>query len=540
MPSSSKSNQYAVALILRRARQRAPNLRFSDRLLRRSTSATTVGRPTAIAYLSCPRLLDYDLATHRLEVELIRLPFSFLVVAGSAINQHMSIPRLTQRAIQDPSPNRRQFLRTAAVATGGIALVGPSSFHLARAGEPGPNSRLRLGVIGCGGQGGGDLDAFLRNPEVDCVIIADVDDARAAKGAEIVAKHRKAKPETVRDFRRVLERKDVDIVLVATPDHWHALPTVMACQAGKDVYVEKPLASTIDEGRAIVTAAHKHQRIVQMGSQWKSCQHIIDAAEFVKSGRLGKVSMVRAWAWLDWQPEIGRPADSAPPSGVDYDLWLGPAPKRPFNQNRFHYNFRWFWDYAGGLMTDWGVHLINMAMMGVPVVSPKTVCASGGTYVQTDMRDTPDSQIALYEFPDFMLQWEHKSGVGLGLNGRSWGVSWSGTEGTVLMNDEGWQLLVERRKANLEPFKRPSTGNAHPAHVRNFLDCVRSRQRPVLDAELGHHVSTLAHLGNIAFRSGTKLVWDAQKERVTNSSEADSLVGVEYRKPWKLPYSQRA
>lgn len=446
-----------------------------------------------------------------------------------------------QSAIQPSSGSltRRHFVRTSALAAGAAAFVGPS-IRVVRAGEPGPNAKVRLGVIGCGGMGSGDLDLFLRNPEVECVMIADVDDARQAKGAEICAKQGRAKPETVRDFRRVLDRRDVDIVLVATPDHWHALPTVMACQAGKDVYVEKPLASTIDEGRAIVTAAQKHQRIVQMGSQWKSCQHMIDASDFVRSGKLGKVSMVRAWAWLDWQPDIGRPADGAPPPGVDYDLWLGPAPKRPFNKNRFHYNFRWFWDYAGGLMTDWGVHLINMAMMGMPVVAPKTVCASGGTFVQTDMRETPDSQIALYEFPDFLLQWEHKSGVGAGLNSRSWGVSWSGTEGTILMNDEGWQLVAERRKATLEPMKKPGSGNGHPAHVRNFLDCVKSRKPTVLHPELAHHVSAIAHLGNIAFRSGSKLVWDAEREKVTNNPAADKLVGVKYRSPWKLPYARRA
>lgn len=434
--------------------------------------------------------------------------------------------------------SRRDFVRTSALA--GAAAFAAPYIHVARANEPGANSKIRVGLIGCGGMGRGDLECFFRNAEVDCAVIADIDEGHMAKGVEICAKHNRPKPDTVTDFRRVLDRKDVEAVIIATPDHWHALPTVLACQAGKDVYVEKPLATTIDEGRAMLTAAQKHNRVVQMGSQWKSAKHIIEAADFVKSGKLGKVSMVRAWAWLDWQPEIGRPSDSTPPPGVDYDLWLGPAPKRAFNKNRFHYNFRWFWDYAGGLMTDWGVHLINMALMGVPVVAPKTVCSSGGTYVQNDMRETPDSQIALYEFPDFLLQWEHKSGVGVGLNSRSWGVSWSGTEGTIILNDEGWQLLVERRKASLDAQKHKSSGDPRPAHVRNFLDCMKSRQAPVLNLELGHHVSTVAHLGNIAFRSGRKIEWDAKNEKIANDKEADKLVGVKYRKPWKLPYSSRA
>lgn len=441
-----------------------------------------------------------------------------------------------------PKPiSRRAFLGKSALALSLTPALGATFIpRPGRAASVGANDKIRVGLIGAGGMGCGDLDCFFGFPEVECAVICDVDDAHLANGVKACTRRERKAPDTVKDFRRVLDRKDVDAVIVATPDHWHALPTVMACQAGKDVYVEKPLATTIDEGRAMLTAAQKHNRVVQMGSQWKSCQHIIEAAEFVKSGKLGKVSMVRGWAWLDWQPEIGRPPDGDPPAGVDYDLWLGPAPKRPFNPNRFHYNFRWFWDYAGGLMTDWGVHLINMMLMGMDSRPPKTVCSSGGTYVQNDMRDTPDSQIALYEFPDYLLVWEHKSGMGTGLNGRSWGVSWSGTEGTILLNDAGWELIIEKRKANLDPEKHPSSGDPRPAHVRNFLDCVKSRKPPVLNLELAHHVSTVAHLGNIAFRSGRKITWDAVNERIVGDRDADKLVGVKYRKPWTLPYSKRA
>jgi predicted dehydrogenase len=445
---------------------------------------------------------------------------------------------------RNPQYSRRAFLGKSALATAVVPLAfsgvtGPF-IRSARAGEPGANDKVRVGLIGAGGMGCGDLECFLKNPEVECAVVCDVDDAHLKNSLAVCEKRERKMPDTVKDFRRVLDRKDVDVVIIATPDHWHALPSVLACQAGKDVYVEKPLATTIDEGRAMLTAAQRHNRIVQMGSQWKSCQHIIEAAEFVKSGKLGKVSMVRAWAWLDWQPEMGQLADCAPPPGVDYDLWLGPAPKRPFNPNRFHYNFRWFWNYAGGLMTDWGVHLINMALMGMNQDPPRAVCAAGGTFVQRDMRETPDSQIATYEFSDYVLQWEHKSGVGVGLNGRSWGVSWSGTEGTILLNDAGWELLIEKRKASLEPEKHKSSGDPRPPHVRNFLDCVKSRQQPVLNLELAHHVSTVAHLGNIAFRSGHKLVWDAVNERIPNHADADQLVGVTYRKPWQLPYAKRA
>ncbi len=436
------------------------------------------------------------------------------------------------------SVTRREFMRKAALTAGAVALTGPF-IRSTRAGEPGPNDKIRLGLIGCGGQGCRDLQFFLDNPEVDCPVVCDVDAGHLADGVKICTGEGRPQPATEKDFRRVLERKDIDAVIVATPDHWHALPTVMACQAGKDVYVEKPLAKTIAEGRAMVTAARRHNRIVQMGSQWRSCNHIIEAAEFVKSGKLGKISLVRAWAWLE-QPTMGRPADATPPAGLDYDLWLGPAPKRPYNPNRCHYTFRWFWDYAGGLMTDWGVHLINMALMGMGPEAPLNVCSSGGIFVQDDMREAPDSQLAVYEFPSYLLVWEHKSGMGVGLNGRSWGVSWSGTDGTIFLNSDGYEVVSEKRQANLEPRKVKPSGAPHPQHVRNFLDCLKSRAKPVLDVEIGHHVSSVAHLGNLAYRTGHKLTWDPMKEKITNHREADKLVGETYRKPWKLPYAERA
>jgi len=440
--------------------------------------------------------------------------------------------------------SRRKFLGKSALAAS-LAPLAVTSLtspfvRSVRAAEPGPNDKVRLGLIGCGGMGQGDLECFFLNPEIDCVVVCDVDDARMAKGVEICSQKRGKKPETVKDFRRVLDRKDVDVVLIATPDHWHALPTVLACQAGKDVYVEKPLAKTIAEGRAMLEAAQRHQRVVQMGSQWRSCQHIVEAGEFIRSGKLGKVSIVRGWAYLDWLPSIGKPADCPPPPGVDYDLWLGPAPKRPFNPNRFHFNFRWFWDYAGGLMTDWGVHLINMMLMGLGPDAPKSAYSCGGKFVLDDNSETPDSQVTLYEFPSYTLIWEHKAGLNNGLNGRAWGVEWSGTEGNIILNDEGWEIHPEKKQANLDNQRKPGSPDPRPAHVRNFLACVKSRQQPVLNLDIGHHVSTVAHLGNIAYRTGRKIVWDAANEKVLGDPQADKLVGVKYRKPWHLPYARRA
>ncbi len=436
---------------------------------------------------------------------------------------------------------RRHFLGKSALATLAVGAFSSPFIRSVRAGEPGPNDKVRLGLIGCGGMGQGDLKCFFLNPEVDCAVICDVDDDQIAKGVAICEDKRGKKPDTVKDFRRVLDRKDVDVVLIATPDHWHALPMVMAAQAGKDIYTEKPLAKTIDEGRAMVEASKRYNRIVQMGSQWRSCHHIIEAAEIIQSGKLGKVHLARAWAFLDWLESIGHVLDSPVPPGVDYDMWLGPAPLRPFNQNRFLFNFRWFWDYAGGLMTDWGVHLLNMVHMGAPMGAPKSVFSCGGKYNFDDDSETPDSQVTVFDFADGQWIWEHRAGLNNGLNGRSWGVEWHGSEGTIILNDTGYQLVTEPKKANTPSQKVRSNGeDPRMAHVRNFLDCVVSRKQPVLPLELGHQISTFAHLGNIAYRTGDKIVWDPEAEKIVDNHKADKLVGVKYRHPWHLPGLRRA
>ncbi len=423
-----------------------------------------------------------------------------------------------------------------AVATGCLSLV---SAH-ARGADTGANDKIRLGLIGCGGRGRAVLGAFLGNGEVDCPVICDVDDRMLARAAADVEEKRGHAPEAVKDFRRVVDRKDVDCVLVATPDHWHALPTVYACQAGKDVYVEKPLATSIDEGHAMREAARRHQRVVQMGTQWRSGAHQKAAVEFIQSGKLGKIGIVRGWAYLDWVGSIGKPADCPPPKGVDYDWWLGPAPKRPFNPNRFHFNFRWFWDYAGGLMTDWGVHLINVMLWAMGPDHPQSVSSTGGIFVLDDNRETPDTQVTIYQFPHYTMIWEHRVGSNNGPYNKEWGILFNGSEGTLILSAEGWELIPERKRNSFAAAKHPHSGDEVPAHVRNFLDCVKSRQQPVENLDVGHHVSSVAHLGNIALRTGHKIVWDAVNERIPGDSAADRLVGVKYRKPWSLPYARRA
>ena len=396
--------------------------------------------------------------------------------------------------------------------------------------------KIRVGLIGCGGISRGDLTAFLSYAEVDCPVVCDVDEAQLAKGVALVEKLRGRRPDTVKDFRRVIERKDVDVVLVCTPDHWHALPTVLACQEGKDVYVEKPLATTVAEGRAMVEAARRHGRVVQMGTQWRSGEHYREAVEIVQSGKIGKVRQVRCWAYLDWITDIGNPPDEPPPPGVDYDMWLGPAPKRPFNRNRFHFNFRWFWDYAGGLMTDWGVHLINIALWAMGPEWPKSVVASGGKYLLQDNSETPDTQIAVYDFPSYTLIWEHQVQCGLGPDRREHGVMFTGSEATLILDTSGWEVIAEPKKRGMIEMKRRARTDeaVRTAHVRNFLDAIKSRTQPNENFDLGHHVSAVAHLGNIALRSQSRIAWDAAAGRVRNHEAANAFLLPPYRPPWKL------
>lgn len=433
--------------------------------------------------------------------------------------------------------SRRAFLNRSALTVAGFTAAA-SQARRAAAVEAGPvaaNDKLRLALIGCGGMGRGDLETFLENPEVDCPLICDVDDAQLDKAAQAIERLRKGRPERVKDFRRVMDSRNIDLCLVATPDHWHALPTIHACQAGKDVYVEKPLATSIAEGRAMLHAARKADRVVQMGTQWRSGSHYGDAVDFVQSGKLGKIRLVRMWAALTWIEGIGKPADGVPPSGVDYDMWLGPAEERPFNPARFHFTFRWFWDYAGGLMTDWGVHLINIAHWAMRAGMPRSVCSTGGKFVLDDMSQTPDTQVALFEYPDFTMIWEHQAVGNHGIRRREHGVEFLGTAGALVVDANGWEVMPVPGKG-LEPFQAPGTTDAaRSRHVRNFLDCVGSRRRPVTDVEIGHQVSTIAHLGNVALRSGRKIVWDAEKEQASGDSAANEFVAKAYRKPWTLP-----
>lgn len=445
--------------------------------------------------------------------------------------------------------NRRQFLQHSAAGITGasLATLGAEDVIAAPALSQdrvaGANRRIRVGLIGCGGMGNGDLRDMLRLG-AQVVALCDVDDEQTAKTRESVEKNFNQKPELItRDFRRVLERKDIDAVIVATPDHWHALPTVQACQAGKDVYVEKPLSLTIAEGRVMVDVARRTSRVVQMGTQQRSATHYAEAVDYVKSGQLGKIRLVKTWAYQDWMGNIPVLPDSAPPASVDYDFWLGPAPKRPFNKNRFHFNFRWFYDYSGGLMTDWGAHMIDIANWGMGVKAPRAALSVGGKFGFPDnAEETPDTQQALWEFDGFSMLWEHATAMGQGPFMRDHGVAFHGNNGILVVDRGGWEVYPEtetkQRKKTYRmtgaPRRNAGGEDYHLLHVKDFLDCMDSRKRPRSDVEVGHDSMIACHLANIAFRVGRRVNWDVERERVVNDAEAQKLAAKEYRAPWKL------
>jgi predicted dehydrogenase len=446
--------------------------------------------------------------------------------------------------------NRRKFLKesiAAGSAAAGLSLLSPKQTRAQSAASTGnilgANDRIRVGLIGCGGQGSGDLRAMLRIKNIECVALCDVDDTQSAKTLKAVGDQYSQQPALVtRDFRKVLEQKDLDAVIIGTPDHWHALPTVMACQAGKDVYVEKPLSISIGEGRVMVDAARKYNRVVQMGTQQRSATHYKEAIEYVKSGKLGKIRLVRAWAYQNWMGDIPVIPDSEPPSTVDYDFWLGPAPKRPFNKNRFHFNFRWYFDYSGGLMTDWGAHMIDIANWGMGIKAPTSAMSVGGKYgYPDDAEETPDTQQVLWAFPDFSMVWEHATAIGRGPEARDHGVAFHGNDGMLVIDRGGWEVYAETvatgRKTTYKKIGLPRQGGSadfHFEHVKNFVDCVRSRKQPNSDVEIGHNSMIACHLGNIAFRLGRQVKWDVDKEEIIGDKEAQRYVMREYRAPWKL------
>jgi predicted dehydrogenase len=428
-------------------------------------------------------------------------------------------------------PTRRQFFQVTAAATAANVLRAK--------GVLGANDRINVGLIGCGGRGSAVWQRFLKQPDVNPVAVADVYEPflHRAKATGSVS--------AFKDFRHLLDRKDVDAVIVATPDHWHAIQTVRACEAGKDVYTEKPLSLTVHEGRVMADAARAHHRIVQTGSQQRSGAHYAQAVKLLQEGAIGAVHKISAGFTRNIIPGfVARELHNGLTADLDWDMWLGPAPKVPFDPYRCIYHFRWFWSYSGGQMTNWGAHDLDISRWALRADAPSNVAAFGGRYALKDGGETPDVQEVIYNFPDAMLgggkgcvvTWTARE-IG---SSRSEPLVFHGTKGTLALSRRGFIITPEVWKGDpqnntpaMAPVEQPGL-EMDSAHVRNFLDCVKTRTRPVADVEEGHRTATMCHLGNIAMRLGRSLRWDSVKEQCMGDAEANRQLHYDYRKPWKL------
>ena len=384
----------------------------------------------------------------------------------------------------------------------------------------GANDKVRLGLIGCGGRSSQDWNTFLAQPDVDPTAVCDVYTPFADRAIKTAG----GKPTAHHDYRKLLDRNDVDAVIVATPDHWHALITIAACAAGKDVYCEKPLSLTVAEGRRMVTAARKHNRVVQTGSQQRSGTHYAEAVKFIQGGGIGEVHRIQAGMQRNIYPGL-KPADFDA-SKLDWDMWLGPAPKTKFEAFRAIYNFRWFWDYSGGQMTNWGAHELDIARWILNADAPLSVSGTGGRYSLTDGGETPDVQHVAYRFPTSIVTWTTSEVA----QGTKISLDIYGSKGMMTLLRSGYKVTPEIvNKLPAMASIEVKGGNLDAQHARNFLDCVKSRKKPNADIEEGHRTAVMAHLGNISTRLGRSLKWDPVAEQIVGDKEADTWLDKAYR-----------
>jgi predicted dehydrogenase len=400
--------------------------------------------------------------------------------------------------------------------------------------------------MGAGGRALSLINSFSSNKSVEVVAIADIDPVRLPRGLAQAAKNQRKTPRGESDFRKLVDDTSIDAIVIGTPDHWHAIPTILACLAGKDVYVEKPDGHDIVEGMRMVAAMQKHKRIVQMGSQHRSTERLQSAIAFAKSGQLGRCAVAKAWESTKQGP-VPFVADSQPPAGVDYDMWTGPAPLRPFNSNRFHGRWRWFYDYGTGDLGNDGVHRLDMAVAvfnaaseaqgDQPLGMPNRISAHGGKWYFDDAQEFPDTLQASYEFGSGMatklLTYEMRIWAPYPYLGESEGAAVFGDQGYIVIGNSRWTAYGRKGELLAE-----GTGRSHEApHVQNFVDCIKSREKPWCDLEtVGHPASVLCHAGNIAARVGRSLTFNAETETFDGDDQANALRGrLEYRKPWVLP-----
>ncbi|MCG3162913.1 MAG: Inositol 2-dehydrogenase/D-chiro-inositol 3-dehydrogenase [Acidobacteria bacterium] len=441
---------------------------------------------------------------------------------------------------------RRNFAKTAAVASVTTALSYSNII--------GSNDRVRLGFIALGNRGDQVLDAFLAHKDCEVTAVCDI----YQPYMDFASKKIGSNPKQFKDYRKLLELKGVDAAVICTPDHWHALQTIQACQAGKDVYVEKPLSLTVAEGRKMVEAARKYNRVTQVGINRRSSQFVREAADIVRSGYIGKIMSVRAFhIQNEWPKGIGNPPNENPPADFDWEAWLGPAPKKAYNKNRTFYRFRWFWDYSGGQLTNFGVHYLDTIHLALGQDTPTAVTAMGGKFAIEDNREIPDTMEVLWQYPGGTLVTftQINANAAPASLSNTVDVEFRGTKGTLYLKGSSYEVVPDNISPN-EFFARSPLNRANDNwrkgsqpmieaksgrgdadtkhHARNFLDCVRSRKETNCDIEVGHRSTSAPLIGNIAYKMKAFLEWDGKAERFTNNAAANKLLSYQYRAPHKF------
>ena len=449
-----------------------------------------------------------------------------------------------------PGPDAALSRRSFAQA-GAAAVLTAASWRRVY----GANERIGIGFIGYGLIGKRHVLDLQEQKDAELVAVAETHRGRRDEALAQIGKSARGYD----DFRRLLDSKDVRAVVISTPDHWHALQTMLACAAGKDVFVEKPLALFVREGRWMIDVAGRYKSVVQVGTQQRSGAHYQRAREILQKGQLGKILSVRMGAFRNIMPGFGRPADGDPPADLDWEMWLGPAPFRRYNPNRAIYHFRWFWDYSGGQMTNLAAHSLDIVHWYLNLKGPTAVTCTGGRYCLEDNGETPDTQDALLEYPNLTALWSHREACAGQMKG---GLEFCGSKGSLVISRSGFTVQGDRKVPPENAV--PQFTGAHPVggpkrvektgpdefwirsiedkfgdareqlrlHVRNFLDCVKSRKQPISDLESAHRVATACHLANISLRLGRRLTWDPRKEVVRGDAEASRMLVRPYRAPW--------
>jgi predicted dehydrogenase len=423
--------------------------------------------------------------------------------------------------------NRRNFITNTSAA----ALASPLILL-------GSNKKYKTALVGCGWWGTNIARVAIQSGQCDLVAMCDVDESQLKNSSSELEKLTGKKPTFYKDYRELLHKEKPQIVIIGTPDHWHALPAIAAMEAGADVYLEKPIGHTIAEGTAMVKKARETQRVVQVGTHRRGSPHNISAMQFLREGKLGQVGMVRAF--VHYGGGKGKPTpDAEPPAGLDWDFWLGPAPYRPYNPKIHPKGFRKFLDFANGTLGDWGIHWLDQILWWTDELYPKSVHSTAARHIVQDSTDAPDTQVVNYEFETFSAVWEHRTYGGNSAEKHNIGCYFYGTKGMLHLGWlDGWTFYPSK-KSGQSIHVGPQLNDPDKQNISelwtNFLHCLKTRERPICDIEIAHRSTNMSLLGMLSFKAGRSILWDGEKEKIINDAEANKLLRREYRTPWKYP-----